>query len=78
MLHPRDAVQYGDTLNDVVNAFIKRMYYLRQCSPTGNLVTNMQNELYHFALEGICKTRCSISQLCCVCVLIRRLNISVF
>uniref|UniRef100_A0A3Q3W4G2 Uncharacterized protein n=1 Tax=Mola mola TaxID=94237 RepID=A0A3Q3W4G2_MOLML len=53
MLHPRDAAQYGDTLNDIVTDFIRRMYYLRQCSPTGDLVTNMANELYHFALEAI-------------------------
>ena len=53
MLHPKDAAQYGDTLNDIVTAFIGRMYYLRQCSLTGDLVTNMANELYHFALEGM-------------------------
>ncbi|KAE8299611.1 Sterol 26-hydroxylase, mitochondrial [Larimichthys crocea] len=53
MLHPKDSAQYGDTLNGVVTDFIKRMYYLRQCSPTGDLVTNMANELYHFSLEAI-------------------------
>ncbi|KAG8000843.1 Sterol 26-hydroxylase [Nibea albiflora] len=52
MLHPKDSARYGDTLNGVVTDFIKRMYYLRQCSPTGDLVTNMANELYHFSLEA--------------------------
>lgn len=55
MLHPRDSAQYGGTLNDIVTDFIKRIYYLRQCSPTGDLVTNMANELYCFSLEGILK-----------------------
>ncbi|XP_027141554.1 sterol 26-hydroxylase, mitochondrial-like [Larimichthys crocea] len=53
MLHLKDSAQYGDTLNGVVTDFIKRMYYLRQCIPTGYLVTNMANELYHFSLEAI-------------------------
>ncbi|TKS92421.1 Sterol 26-hydroxylase, mitochondrial [Collichthys lucidus] len=42
-----------DSLNGVVTDFIKRMYYLCQCIPTGDLVTNMANELYHFSLEGM-------------------------
>ncbi|KAM9347677.1 sterol 26-hydroxylase, mitochondrial-like [Symphorus nematophorus] len=53
MLHPRDAAQYCDTLNDIVTDFIKRMCYLRQSSPTGDFVTDMANELYHFSLEAI-------------------------
>ncbi|XP_058469399.1 sterol 26-hydroxylase, mitochondrial-like [Solea solea] len=53
MLHPKDSAQYGGTINDVVTDFIKRIYFLRQCSPTGDLVTNMANELHHFSLEGI-------------------------
>ncbi|GAA6219728.1 cytochrome P450 27C1-like isoform X2 [Lates japonicus] len=53
MLHPKDSVQYGGVINDVVTDFTKRMYYLRQCSPTGDLVTNVANELYQFSLEGI-------------------------
>ncbi|XP_068428764.1 sterol 26-hydroxylase, mitochondrial [Clinocottus analis] len=53
MLHPKDSAQYDGVINDVVTAFIKRIYFLRQCSPTGDLVTNVANELYHFSLEGI-------------------------
>ncbi|KAI3356539.1 hypothetical protein L3Q82_017743 [Scortum barcoo] len=53
MLHPRDSAQYGGVINDVVTDFTNRIYYLRQCSPTGDLVTNVANELYHFSLEGI-------------------------
>ncbi|XP_016375479.1 sterol 26-hydroxylase, mitochondrial-like [Sinocyclocheilus rhinocerous] len=53
MLHPKDSVQYGDVVNAVVTDFIKRIYYLRQMSPTGDLVSNMTNELYRFSLEGI-------------------------
>ncbi|XP_044073940.1 sterol 26-hydroxylase, mitochondrial [Siniperca chuatsi] len=53
MLHPKDSAQYGDIISDVVTDFMKRIIYLRQCSPTGDLVTNMANELYRFSLEGI-------------------------
>nr|QQL94744.1 sterol 26-hydroxylase mitochondrial [Lateolabrax maculatus] len=53
MLHPKDSVQYGDIINDVVTDFTKRVYYLRQCSPTGDLVTDIANEFYCFSLEGI-------------------------
>lgn len=55
MLHPRDSAQYGGVINDVVTDFMKRIYYLRQRSPTGDLVTNVANELYHFSLEGMWK-----------------------
>lgn len=53
MLHPKDSVQYGDIINDVVTDFTKRVYYLRQCSPTGDLVTDIANEFYCFSLEGM-------------------------
>lgn len=55
MLHPRDSAQYCDTLNDVVTDFIKRMCYLRQGSPTGDLVPDIANEFYRFSLEGTWK-----------------------
>ncbi|ROL50457.1 Sterol 26-hydroxylase, mitochondrial [Anabarilius grahami] len=53
MLHPKESVQYGDVVNAVVTDFIKRIYYLREMSPTGDLVPNLTNELYRFSLEGI-------------------------
>ncbi|XP_051564767.1 sterol 26-hydroxylase, mitochondrial-like isoform X2 [Myxocyprinus asiaticus] len=53
MLHPKDSVQYGDVVNEVVTDFIKRIYFLREMSPTGDLVSNLSNELYRFSLEGI-------------------------
>ncbi|XDV30159.1 hypothetical protein PO909_033140 [Leuciscus waleckii] len=53
MLHPKESVQYGDVVNAVVQDFIKRIYYLREMSPTGDLVSNMSSELYRFSLEGI-------------------------
>ncbi|XP_071328839.1 sterol 26-hydroxylase, mitochondrial [Trachinotus anak] len=53
MLHPKDSVLYGETINEVVTDFTKRIYYLCQCSQTGDLVTNVANELYRFSLEGI-------------------------
>ncbi|CAL8266186.1 unnamed protein product [Lota lota] len=53
MLHPRDAVQYGPVISDVVTDLIKRIRYLRQASPCGTLVTDVSNNLYLFALEGI-------------------------
>ncbi|XP_056244560.1 sterol 26-hydroxylase, mitochondrial isoform X2 [Seriola aureovittata] len=53
MLRPKDSEQYGEIITDVVTDFTKRIHYLCQCSPTGDLVTNMANELYLFSLEGI-------------------------
>ncbi|XP_015232479.1 PREDICTED: sterol 26-hydroxylase, mitochondrial-like [Cyprinodon variegatus] len=53
MLHPRDSAQYSGVINEVVTDFTKRIKHLRHCSPTGDLVTDMSNELYLFSLEGI-------------------------
>ncbi|XP_056294166.1 sterol 26-hydroxylase, mitochondrial isoform X2 [Pseudoliparis swirei] len=53
MLHPKDSAQYDGVINDVVAAFVKRIYFLRRGSPTGDLVTDVANEFYHFSLEGI-------------------------
>ncbi|XP_060786561.1 sterol 26-hydroxylase, mitochondrial-like [Neoarius graeffei] len=53
MLHPKDAVQYENVVNEVVTDFIKRICHLRKMSSTGDLVPNMSNELYRFSLEGI-------------------------
>ncbi|KAM7380857.1 hypothetical protein PAMP_004128 [Pampus punctatissimus] len=53
MLDPKDSAQYGSIINDVVTDFIKRIYYVRQCSMTGDLMTDLANELRRFSLEGI-------------------------
>ncbi|XP_018598638.2 sterol 26-hydroxylase, mitochondrial-like [Scleropages formosus] len=53
MLRPKDSMQYGDMMNEVITDFIKRIYCLRKISPTGDMVFNLSNELYRFALEGI-------------------------
>ncbi|KAK5890774.1 hypothetical protein CesoFtcFv8_014261 [Champsocephalus esox] len=53
MLHPKESAQYGDDINDVVTDFIKRLSYLRQCSPEEDLVPDMANEFYRFSLEGM-------------------------
>uniref|UniRef100_A0A8B9LZ94 Sterol 26-hydroxylase, mitochondrial-like n=1 Tax=Astyanax mexicanus TaxID=7994 RepID=A0A8B9LZ94_ASTMX len=53
MLHPKDSVKYEDVVNGVVTDFVERINYLRKMSPSGDLVPNMSNELYRFALEGI-------------------------
>ncbi|KAL4635625.1 hypothetical protein GN956_G13456 [Arapaima gigas] len=53
MLHPSDSMKYAGMMNDVITDFIKRIYFLRQNSPTGDMVVNISNELYRFALEGI-------------------------
>lgn len=55
MLHPKDSEVYGKVITDVVTDFIKRIDYLCQCSPTGDMVTNVANEFYLFSLEGINK-----------------------
>ncbi|XP_004081865.4 sterol 26-hydroxylase, mitochondrial [Oryzias latipes] len=53
MLSPKDSAQYDGVFNAVVTDFIKRINFLRQGSPTGDLVPNIGNELYLFSLEGI-------------------------
>ncbi|KAG7240529.1 hypothetical protein INR49_026813 [Caranx melampygus] len=53
MLHLKDSEIYGEVITDVVKDFIKKISYLRQCSPTGDMVTNVANEFYLFSLEGI-------------------------
>lgn len=61
MLHPRDALQYGGTLSEVVTDFIGRIYLLRQRSPTGDVVADLNNELYRFSLEGTLLWSCTHS-----------------
>ncbi|KAG9349153.1 hypothetical protein JZ751_029476 [Albula glossodonta] len=53
MLHPKDSVNYGNVINEVVTDFINRVDHLRQTSPSGDMVTDVSNELYRFSLEGI-------------------------
>ncbi|KAG9271619.1 sterol 26-hydroxylase, mitochondrial [Astyanax mexicanus] len=53
MLHPKDAAKYEDVVNGVVTDFVERINYLRKMSTTGDLVPDISNELYRFALEGI-------------------------
>ncbi|XP_057709467.1 sterol 26-hydroxylase, mitochondrial [Corythoichthys intestinalis] len=53
MMHPKDSILYGRILNTVVNDFIARLQYVRQCSPTGDLVKNLADEFYCFSLESI-------------------------
>ncbi|KAM9850538.1 sterol 26-hydroxylase, mitochondrial [Aulostomus maculatus] len=53
MLRPKDSAQYGSIINDVVTDFTQRIDHVRRGSPTGDLVTNVANELHRFSLEGI-------------------------
>ncbi|XP_054642347.1 sterol 26-hydroxylase, mitochondrial-like [Dunckerocampus dactyliophorus] len=53
MMRPKDSALYGSIINAVVTDFIKRLYYVRQCSPSGDLVMNLANEFYYFSLESI-------------------------
>ncbi|KAM6934523.1 sterol 26-hydroxylase, mitochondrial [Xenentodon cancila] len=53
MLHPKDSAHYAGVINEVVTDFTKKIHNLRQRSATGDLVTNLANELYLFSLEGI-------------------------
>nr|XP_057938363.1 sterol 26-hydroxylase, mitochondrial-like [Doryrhamphus excisus] len=55
MMRPKDSAQYGHIINAVVADFIKRLYNVRQCSPTGDMVMNFSDEFYYFSLEGIAK-----------------------
>ncbi|XP_076016675.1 sterol 26-hydroxylase, mitochondrial [Genypterus blacodes] len=53
MLHPRDSAKYGGVISEVVTDLMQRLCFLRQSSPTGDMVTNLANEMYRFSLEGI-------------------------
>ncbi|XP_077584973.1 sterol 26-hydroxylase, mitochondrial [Stigmatopora nigra] len=53
MMHPKDCAQYGKILNAVVDDFIGRIVFVRQQSPTGDLVLNLAHHFYCFSLESI-------------------------
>uniref|UniRef100_A0A8C5N971 Uncharacterized protein n=1 Tax=Gouania willdenowi TaxID=441366 RepID=A0A8C5N971_GOUWI len=53
MLHPKDSVQYGSVINNVVTDFIKKIHNRDQSSTAGYLVPDIANEFYLFSLEGI-------------------------
>lgn len=53
MLLPKESVQFGPVIKDVVRDFTARVQVLRESSPTGDLVPDIANELYRFSLEGI-------------------------
>ncbi|XP_068102082.1 sterol 26-hydroxylase, mitochondrial-like isoform X2 [Hyperolius riggenbachi] len=53
LLRPADAKNYAGCINEVVSDFMVKLQDLRKESPTGDTVTDVANELYRFALEGI-------------------------
>uniref|UniRef100_A0A8C5HEG8 Sterol 26-hydroxylase, mitochondrial n=1 Tax=Gouania willdenowi TaxID=441366 RepID=A0A8C5HEG8_GOUWI len=53
MLHPKDSVQYGSVINNVVTDFIKKIHNRDQSSTAEYLVPDIANEFYLFSLEGI-------------------------
>ncbi|XP_043923337.1 sterol 26-hydroxylase, mitochondrial-like [Protopterus annectens] len=54
ILKPKDVAVYCGAINEVVSDFIKKLYYLRENSPSGVLVSDIANEFYRFAFEGVC------------------------
>lgn len=53
MLLPKESIQYGPVIQDVVRDFTERVQVLRESSPTGDMVEDIANEFYRFSLEGI-------------------------
>ncbi|KAG8541306.1 hypothetical protein GDO81_029281, partial [Engystomops pustulosus] len=53
MLKPKEAKNYAGSINEVISDFMTRLQELRRQSPSGDTVTDMANELYRFALEGV-------------------------
>ncbi|XP_069838611.1 sterol 26-hydroxylase, mitochondrial [Dendropsophus ebraccatus] len=53
MLKPKEAKTYVGSINEVITDFMARLQDLRQQSPDGHTVTDMANELYRFAFEGV-------------------------
>uniref|UniRef100_UPI00358E0A4C sterol 26-hydroxylase, mitochondrial n=1 Tax=Myxine glutinosa TaxID=7769 RepID=UPI00358E0A4C len=53
MLRPNDVVSYAKPLNAIVTDFLARLQRLRAASSDGDTVTDLANELYKFAFEGI-------------------------
>uniref|UniRef100_A0A8C8SJ99 Cytochrome P450 family 27 subfamily A member 1 n=1 Tax=Pelusios castaneus TaxID=367368 RepID=A0A8C8SJ99_9SAUR len=53
MLKPTEAVLYADAINEVVSDLMVRLQKERAGSPSGDMVGDMANLLYRFALEGI-------------------------
>ncbi|XP_069588839.1 sterol 26-hydroxylase, mitochondrial-like [Ranitomeya imitator] len=53
MLKPIEAKSYAGSINEVVSDFMVRLQELRRQSPTGDTVSDVNNELYRFAFEGV-------------------------
>ncbi|KAG8537748.1 hypothetical protein GDO81_023989, partial [Engystomops pustulosus] len=53
MLKPKEAKNYAGSINEVISDFMTRLQELRRQSPSGDTVTDMANELYRFAFEGV-------------------------
>ncbi|XP_043936916.1 sterol 26-hydroxylase, mitochondrial-like isoform X1 [Protopterus annectens] len=54
ILKPKDAALYTGVINEVISDLIQKLYYIRGNSPSEVLVTDVANEFYRFAFEGIC------------------------
>ncbi|XP_056391050.1 sterol 26-hydroxylase, mitochondrial-like isoform X2 [Hyla sarda] len=53
MLKPKEVKSYVGSINEVVSDFMTRLQELRQQSTSGDTVSDMANELYRFAFEGV-------------------------
>ncbi|XP_075173198.1 sterol 26-hydroxylase, mitochondrial-like [Anomaloglossus baeobatrachus] len=53
MLKPQEAKSYAGSINEVVSDFMARIQELRRQSPSGETVSDVNNELYRFAFEGV-------------------------
>lgn len=57
MLKPAEAALYTDVLNEVIDSFMTRLKQQRAESASGDLVPDMAQSFYYFALEGTCWER---------------------
>ncbi|KAM5153318.1 sterol 26-hydroxylase, mitochondrial [Mantella aurantiaca] len=53
MLKPSEAKSYAGSINEIVTDFTARLQELRAESPTGDMITDVANEFYRFAFEGV-------------------------
>ncbi|XP_018408065.1 PREDICTED: sterol 26-hydroxylase, mitochondrial-like [Nanorana parkeri] len=53
MLKPSEAKSYAGSINNIVTDLVVRLQDLREESPSGDMVKDVANEFYRFALEGV-------------------------
>lgn len=50
---PQRVLECADEMNDVVTSMVDRIRYMRDTHGQDNVLPNLPNEMYNFALEGM-------------------------